>query len=484
MRLIFLALFALASASMPDAHAAFREALMRPEIRSQIEFAQKIWQKSQQLRPTLGLGDISVECGLCGIAINEVEGFMAENITETEIQKIIAQDLCSNLSGYLATVCMGFVGLIPTIISGYENRWDVSVICVDTGFCQQPFNEPTDPQPIPVYNISLDLPPNQRWIEICSNPSFQQNAQFLYNTVTSLLLNNGEAIEDIGEMLNTKYFPTEQAQEIQGCSSVLGVPFGWLSLFNLGYEVSDACTSIVAQDPAGNILHARNLDFWAGMGFTNTLKLLAIEAHWQRGGVTQFKTTTFAGYSGALSGIKLGAFSVTINTRFYPQGISELFYEVIAAIEEKNASLVSFLARHALQNLNSFDAALENLSNDPLIADVYYTMAGISAGQGVVISRNRMNATNVWQLDAPSRWYEVQTNYDHWEPPPWFDNRLDPANDAMDEMGEQNASLEGMWTVISTKPVFNLQTTYSILSCPATGQYQSFARYCPYPCVQ
>jgi penicillin V acylase-like amidase (Ntn superfamily) len=38
--------------------------------------------------------------------------------------------------------------------------------------------------------------------------------------------------------------------------------------------VSDACTSIVAQTPDGTVLHGRNLDFWAGMGFTDSLKNL------------------------------------------------------------------------------------------------------------------------------------------------------------------------------------------------------------------
>jgi len=53
------------------------------------------------------------------------------------------------------------------------------------------------------------------------------------------------------------------------------VPVGWATLFNLGYEVSDACTSIVAQTTDGTIIHARNLDFWAGMGFTDSLKDMA-----------------------------------------------------------------------------------------------------------------------------------------------------------------------------------------------------------------
>jgi hypothetical protein len=54
-----------------------------------------------------------------------------------------------------------------------------------------------------------------------------------------------------------------------------------------------------------------------------------------------------------------------------------------------------------MENENDYPAALASLSNTELIADVYYILAGVSAGQGAVISRNRQNATDVWTLDEP-----------------------------------------------------------------------------------
>lgn len=312
----------------------------------------------------------------------------------------------------------------------------------------------------------------------------QNLSQYLYQTITSILPDGGVALNDIGEAINSFYMPYELAQEIQGCCSVIGVPVGWATLFNLGYEISDACTSIVAQDPSGKILHSRNLDFWPGMGFTDTLKAMSFIVDWQKGGETTFKTTSMAGYVGSLSGMKAGAFSVTIDTRFYPNGIWEIFYEVVAALEEKNSSLVAFLTREVLQNENDFNAALEQLANDDLIADVYYIMAGTQPTEGVVISRNRTDAADVWQLAPPGRWFEVETNYDHWKPPPWFDDRYTPAVIAMNAMGAQNATLQGMYQVMSTKPVLNLQTIHTMLACPADGTYESYIRWCPYPCVQ
>jgi len=332
----------------------------------------------------------------------------------------------------------------------------------------------------------LDLPPIQRWTEVCSVPVFKAMGQYLVNTVAAIVGTDGEKyLGDLGSLLNDHYYPTEYAQEIIGCAQAMDVPYGWVALLNLGYEVSDACTSIVAQTTDGKILHGRNLDFWAGMGFTDTLKNMTLIANYQKSGKTVFQATTFAGYVGVLSGFKNNAFSVTIDTRFYPDGIGELFYEVIAGITEKNASLVTFLSRTVMEKETNYDAALQGLSQSTLIADVYYILAGVSAGQGAVISRNRINATDVWELDVPSgRWFEVETNYDHWEQPPWIDDRINPANKLMTNIGQQDVTLDNIFKVLSTKPVFNLQTTYTILSCPADGTYKSWTRYCPYPCTE
>lgn len=53
-----------------------------------------------------------------------------------------------------------------------------------------------------------------------------------------------------------------------------------------------------------------------------------------------------------------------------------MFYEIIAAIIERNASLVTFLSRDVFMNENDFESALNNLANGELIADVYYIIAG------------------------------------------------------------------------------------------------------------
>jgi len=331
------------------------------------------------------------------------------------------------------------------------------------------------------------LPPIKRWTAICSNESYIQTAQYLVATLQSLFAwgGRGRLIDDIGRALNDYYLPTEYALEIKGCASSFNISYGWLTWLNLGYEATDDCTSIIAQTEDGKILHGRNLDFGDGMGFTSTLRSMAAQVEWQRKGEVVFYSTGFVGFVGVLSGFKPQKFSMTIDTRFYPGwGFEDMLYQIVAALTEKNASMVTFLSRSVMENDNDFNSALEDLSYDPLVADVYYIVAGISAGEGAVISRNRTRPADVWMLDAPSRWYEVETNYDHWVAPPWYDDRRVPANDGMDAMGRKNLTLEGIFNVLSTKPVLNLQTTYTILSCPIDGFFESFIRDCVYPCAE
>jgi len=305
----------------------------------------------------------------------------------------------------------------------------------------------------------------------------------MWNTVKAILPSGGSNLEIIGETLNY-FFPSEYADEIKGCADAIGVSYGILSIANLGYELTDDCTSIVAQTVDGKILHARSLDFGEGLGMTATLKEIAFIGDFQRGGKTVFISTSFASFVGILSGMRPKAFSLTIDTRFYPEGMYEIFYEIVAAITEKNASLVSFLARDVLQYQDNYNSAKYNLATVELIADVYYIMAGVTSGQGVIITRNREDAADIWELNPPTRWFEVETNYDHWDDAPWYDNRIDPANDAMNAIGQKNINLEKMFGVLSIKPVLNLMTTYTILTCAADGTYEAYARYCSFPCPE
>jgi len=483
--MLFVVLFLSIAISEGFARPTLKKLLKNSGIEKDVNFLWKQFASLQKFNSKMGPNDMTFECALCGIALNEVEGFMSENRTVAEIEALLEQRFCDKLGPtgkFLCDLLVGELGYIISLITGPNS---VSTICVShLHLCSRPFDHPDDMVKVPKVILNLDLAPKDRWTDICAMPSVKNNGQFLYNFITSILPGHGKLLNDLGEMINDIYFPTEYRDEVIGCAAAMGVPYGWVALFQLGYELSDACTSIIMKASNGNVYHARNLDFGAGMGFSNTLKNSTFQIVYQKGKKTVFTATTFGGYLGVLSGMKKGVFSGTVDTRFYPEGISQLFYEIIAAIEEKNASLVSFLLRDTLTTATSYQDAITQLSSHYLISDVYYIVGGVSTG--AVISRNRTIAADVWSLNpAAGRWFEVQTNYDHWNQPPWFDNRRDPAIAHVKALGQNNINSNNLFTkILGAKPTLNLQTTYSIVAIPATGFYETFVRWCNYPCVQ
>jgi len=442
---------------------------------------------SAKFQPAIGLPEASedAKCILCGIVCNEIQGMLTENLTDTEIVKIIEKDTCGFFKGVITDVCDTIVGEIPGIISDMMQGHTAGVICVNRGYCSAPFTSLPDPQPVPTHTINLDLPPIARWSKICSNPEYKTVMGGLIRALGDFF-DNSTLVLDLGKLINLAYMPHEYAEEIQGCALAMGVDFAWLTWINIGYEISEACTSIVAQTKEGKIYHVRNMDFWDGIWLTDHLKNATMTLNYEKGGKTLFYATSFAGYVGVLSGMKPNAFSISLNTRYYPKhGLRNFLYEVVAAITEKNSTLVSFLARNVMTHENNWDSAIQYLRTGELIADVYYIVGGMTQDQGAVISRNRTNADDVWYLNSTAnRWFEVQTNYDHWKQPPWFDDRVVPADQAMHNMGQANVNLDNLFKVLSVKPVLNLQSTFTMLTSAATGNYTSLTRWCPYPCAE
>lgn len=223
------------------------------------------------------------------------------------------------------------------------------------------------------------------------------------------------------------------------------------------------------------------------MAFTDGLKSVAMIVNATQNGQLLFQYVTFGGFVGVLSGMRPGGVSITIDTRFQP--LLSLFEEVVLGMLQRNDSLVTFVARQVLEQQLDYLGALNMLSNTPLVCSVYYIVAGAGKSEGAVISRNRTSAVDIWKLgSSPSgvgSWFLLETNYDHWRPAPWFDDRRDPGIQHMEEMGQNVTSMEdGLWKVVSTKPTLNLETTISYIACPKTGLLSSLVRWCPYPCQQ
>ncbi len=73
------------------------------------------------------------------------------------------------------------------------------------------------------------------------------------------------------------------------------------------------CIGIIAKDHFnGTIYHGRNLDFdWA-----DRLATLLFDAVFTKNGKEIFRSTQFFGYQGVLTGMRTGAYAVSVDTRF------------------------------------------------------------------------------------------------------------------------------------------------------------------------
>ena len=109
-----------------------------------------------------------------------------------------------------------------------------------------------------------------------------------------------------------------------------------------------------------------------------------------------------------------------------------------------------------MQNMNSFDDAVKFLTSSHLIAPAYFILGGIQPDEGIVITRDQDHVVNIWKLDTNnSIWYLLETNYDHWIPPPPDDDRSDPGINAMSETTRGGINFNTLLAVLETDPVCN-----------------------------
>ncbi|XP_060720648.1 acid ceramidase [Tachysurus vachellii] len=344
------------------------------------------------------------------------------------------------------------------------------------------------------YTINLNLPPSKRWTELITDK--KNDLIIMVQAIKDLadaLVPSGRLEELIDQalplMIDTLPYPFNE--EMKGIATASGVPLGEVVLFNIFYEVFTVCTSLVAEDPEGNLIHARNLDFGLFLGWDKKnhswvipekLKPLVVNLDFRRNNSTVFKSTNFAGYVGMLTGIQPNSFTLTMNERFSLDGGYIGILEWI--LGKRDGMWMSFLTRSVLENATSYTQAQKLLSDTKLLAPAYFILGGNRSGEASIITRSRTHNLNPLELDVKQgRWYVLETNYDHWKMPLFLDDRRTPAMKCMNQTTQANISVQTVYDVLSTKPVLNKLTTYTTLMQVSKGKLESFIRVCPNPCM-
>jgi len=284
--------------------------------------------------------------------------------------------------------------------------------------------------------------------------------------------------------------------EMQGIADTGGFALEDIQYANLFYEFGtlgiDAavsgvktpswkmCTSIVAQDNDGHILHARNQDY-SLPGLVN----ITVQAQFTRAGKVVYAGNTFAGYIGLPTALRPGGWSVSCDSRFNGGGVNLLENIKVA---KAGAKTIGIMVRDALESAETYSDMLHVLNTTAVIAPAYYIVAGTKAGEGAVVTRNRDGPDNshdnegIWQIGdgtpSPSKkygdWWRLETNWDHWEP--LTDGRRGHANKAMEALGQANVNFGTLTTLLSTKPVLASDTVYTAKMSPLLGTYETIVR--------
>lgn len=347
-----------------------------------------------------------------------------------------------------------------------------------------PFScDANDPVQAKTYTINLDLPPEERWNEVVAD--FKDELKILIKTVYQMVPSSvGKLLElATGEFIE-KIFPRPYGAEMVGIANRLGVAPAEVLIANIVYELTAygrgqanamACTSIVAQAKNGTIYHGRNLDYGGGSPLTAMLRNVTIIVDFQENGQTVYMGTTYVGYIGLITGKRPGKFTISLNQR--NQG--SWWMNALEALVAGTHGVVALLIRSTLADpYLTFPLAVETLSKSPVIAPCYIIVGGVSPNEGAVITRGRAEAYDIWRLGTNHTWYLVETNYDHWGPPPSSDDRRDPAINQMNQMHQNNLSLSGLFGVLSTPPVLNAETTYTtVMSAAIPGAYDAWIRH-------
>lgn len=349
------------------------------------------------------------------------------------------------------------------------------------------------------YVVDLDKAPKDRWAFLASDPMFANYKQnligYLAKFIPKFLL---PVIAGIAKGLQGKYYPA-YAEEMTGLAKALGVSVGDIVVVNLIYQLEDIgvkcslsnttgpcpkkiaspgiCSGILIDshdDGGAQVWQGRNLDW----NLDESLLKYVIRVDYQRNGVTVFSGVQIAGEVGVLHGMRLGGFSIQMNARQTGGNVLENLLEQIVM----GAKTPSHVMRYALEHSMNFTAADTLLSTEKLANPVYYIMAGSGHAEGVIISRDRTHLLDAWHLYENSTkdtkniniqpgWLRVQTNYDHWEAAPSYDNRRDPGVKHVQQYCNETVDQTSVKKVMTTWPTMNHHTDVTSIMCPATGYF-------------
>lgn len=183
--------------------------------------------------------------------------------------------------------------------------------------------------------------------------------------------------------------------EIRSVAEDVGVSGTLLLGMNLIYDLSHlqeaspfGCSSAVVHTEKFGMVHMRCLD-WGISGLGRLTCVFEDDRYMMVG---------FPGFSGALSGMVHGKFSLSLN--WAPPST--------CALHAISSMSPPFLLRYVLDNANSYEDAHRLLANTPVSCPVFFTLCGSKKGEACVIERTEEHQCTT---KIGTKGHLIQTNH-------------------------------------------------------------------------
>ncbi|WP_243473256.1 C45 family autoproteolytic acyltransferase/hydolase [Winogradskyella sp. MH6] len=217
--------------------------------------------------------------------------------------------------------------------------------------------------------INLDKKPSERW-NLLKDYKHETNSLLKYYLED---LSSAGIFETYIETYKTLFISKQYQEEIECVAKNSHFSENQVLITNLYYDALKfvfGCTSFCITNQTEK-LHARNLDWWSE---NNILGSFTKVFDFKENDEIKYSLVSWPGFIGALSGVKPGKFSITLNA-------------VLSNESPQFAIPITFLIRDVLENAETFDEAIKILSETTIASDCLLMVVGVNLDENVVIER-------------------------------------------------------------------------------------------------
>lgn len=250
------------------------------------------------------------------------------------------------------------------------------------------------------FDINLDLPPKQRWVEVVTY--FKKDCLLTLEYMEKLTTGTfvGKCLNMLVSGIAATYIKTGNVmykEELESIANILGVSCHKVLLSQLIYELNSACTSVVLNHKGKNVMF-RTMDWDLEL-----LKKLTCELKFTKNNKTIFKAVSWGGYIGILTALVPKKYSLAVNYRRSSNGTLLTSLKRIIGL----AWPVGYLCRHLLEKELDYDIIKQQLIECNLVSPCYFILCNHQSTSHKII-RDCDTCVDSIKTDQ----YLIQTNKD------------------------------------------------------------------------